>query len=330
MMASKLSCVVPTYHKGGFGPWFELDWTGRPNHSMAARHVVLAERKLMNYVYAVDLFIWIRDEDRDIAYTFYGMQPLLFDGTQRCLTGDARLWWLTQGELAIQGGSWAAFRTLIIARYGPLPDEEANMSYHDPYIYNDMYMRRWLNYVVEWQAYPNESTDHYCRRDGLPPEVNQFIRVPILVISLEHMIDAIMEEEIIAYKVQVAEPEDDYLLVLVNDAGIPEPLFEGGPVLPEDPIPAVPLQEAEANADNNKVDLADFLAVPEDQLEDPPIIIIAREDDEEDIEEEFEEEWEEFEGMEEEIENIEDDSEEILLGDDDGDVFSDVTTEYIV
>ncbi|GMN69095.1 hypothetical protein TIFTF001_038157 [Ficus carica] len=21
-----------------FGPWFELDWAGRPNHSMAARH----------------------------------------------------------------------------------------------------------------------------------------------------------------------------------------------------------------------------------------------------------------------------------------------------
>ena len=21
-----------------FGPWFELDWTGRPNHSMAACH----------------------------------------------------------------------------------------------------------------------------------------------------------------------------------------------------------------------------------------------------------------------------------------------------
>ncbi|GMN58769.1 hypothetical protein TIFTF001_027860 [Ficus carica] len=181
-------------------------------------------------------------------------------------------------------------------------------------------MRRYLNYVEEWQAYPNESMGHYCRRfqdamlpyiprdlddpewramhiikDRLPPEVRQFIPVSILVISLEHMIDAIMEEEIIAYKVQVAEPEDDYLLVLVDDAGIPEPLFEGGPVLPEDPIPVVPLQEippqeAEANADNYKVDLADFLAAPEDQLEDPLIIIITSKDDEEDIEEEFKEE----------------------------------------
>ncbi|GMN60000.1 hypothetical protein TIFTF001_029087 [Ficus carica] len=37
----------------GFGPWFELDWTSRPNHSMAVRHVVLAKRKLMSYVYPV-------------------------------------------------------------------------------------------------------------------------------------------------------------------------------------------------------------------------------------------------------------------------------------
>ncbi|GMN20960.1 hypothetical protein TIFTF001_048820 [Ficus carica] len=45
-----------------FGPRFELDRAGRPNHSMAAHHgmytyvkliVVLAERKLTTYVYAV-------------------------------------------------------------------------------------------------------------------------------------------------------------------------------------------------------------------------------------------------------------------------------------
>ncbi|GMN66553.1 hypothetical protein TIFTF001_035620 [Ficus carica] len=36
-----------------FGSWFELDWAGRPNHSMTVRHVVLAERKLTTYVYAV-------------------------------------------------------------------------------------------------------------------------------------------------------------------------------------------------------------------------------------------------------------------------------------
>ncbi|GMN70824.1 hypothetical protein TIFTF001_053990, partial [Ficus carica] len=36
-----------------FGSWLELDWAGRPNHSMTACHVVLAGRKLTTYVYAV-------------------------------------------------------------------------------------------------------------------------------------------------------------------------------------------------------------------------------------------------------------------------------------
>ncbi|GMN58266.1 hypothetical protein TIFTF001_027368 [Ficus carica] len=39
--------------KSGLVHDFELDWAGRPNHSMAALHVVLAERKLTTYVYAV-------------------------------------------------------------------------------------------------------------------------------------------------------------------------------------------------------------------------------------------------------------------------------------
>ncbi|GMN58260.1 hypothetical protein TIFTF001_027372 [Ficus carica] len=38
MTLSKFSRVIPTCHEGGFGPWFELDWTGHPNHSIAARH----------------------------------------------------------------------------------------------------------------------------------------------------------------------------------------------------------------------------------------------------------------------------------------------------
>ncbi|GMN65153.1 hypothetical protein TIFTF001_034226 [Ficus carica] len=38
MMIRKFSHVVPTCHEGGFGPWFKLDWAGRPNHSMAVRH----------------------------------------------------------------------------------------------------------------------------------------------------------------------------------------------------------------------------------------------------------------------------------------------------
>ncbi|GMN67079.1 hypothetical protein TIFTF001_036141 [Ficus carica] len=50
MMASKLPCVVPTCHEGGFGQWFELDWTGRPNHSMTARHGMYTHVKLKLYL----------------------------------------------------------------------------------------------------------------------------------------------------------------------------------------------------------------------------------------------------------------------------------------
>ena len=50
----------------------------------------------------------------------------------------------------------------------------------------------------------------------------------------------------------------------------------------------------EANVDNNKVDLAHFLATPEDS----PVIIIANDDDEENVKKE-------------------DDPEEILFGNDD-------------
>ena len=148
------------------------------------------------------------NENRDVALVFYGMQPLIYDGTRRtmsiigwlydmesifrichiearlqvllanrCLAGDARLWWLTLGEPAIPGGSWADFCVLIIARYRPLPDELANMPYHDIEIYNNMYMRRYVSYIVDWHAYPNESMGHYCQRfhDAMWPYIPQDI-----------------------------------------------------------------------------------------------------------------------------------------------------------
>ncbi|GMN22588.1 hypothetical protein TIFTF001_040294 [Ficus carica] len=51
---SKFYRVVPTYTRSGLVHGIELDRAGRPNLSMAARHVVLAEQKLTSYVYAVD------------------------------------------------------------------------------------------------------------------------------------------------------------------------------------------------------------------------------------------------------------------------------------
>ncbi|GMN54027.1 hypothetical protein TIFTF001_023159 [Ficus carica] len=329
------------------------------------------------------------DDDHDAAYTFYGMQPLVFDGTRytvslvgwlydmemifrichieaflqvplasRCLKRDARLWWMTLGERAMTGDSWAEFRALIIARYGPLPNEDAYLPYGDPEIYNDMYLGRYLGYVADWRAYPNESMGHYCRRfqdamlpyiprdlgdpelqalyllrEGLPSEIRIFVPAPMAGMTVEHMINDIMEAEIVAHMLQVDALVDDIIQVLVDDAGIPEPLFKGGSFLPEDPILVVPLQEiplqeAEVDAEGNEMDLIDFMAAPEDQPEHPPIIIIDSDDDEEDVEDEVEEQWEEQEQgvWEEEIEDFEDDPEEILFNDGDWDVDSDASS----
>ncbi|GMN20683.1 hypothetical protein TIFTF001_045367, partial [Ficus carica] len=153
------------------------------------------------------------DDDRDAALVFYGMQPLMFDGTQRtvslagwlydmesifgichieahlqvllatwCLAVEARVWWMTVGEPAMPGGTWVDFRILITARYGPPPDEDANMPACDPEIYNDMYLSRFLSYVADWSAYPNESMSHYCRRfqEAMLPHIPPAIGDPLL------------------------------------------------------------------------------------------------------------------------------------------------------
>ncbi|GMN63823.1 hypothetical protein TIFTF001_032883 [Ficus carica] len=263
-MASKLPRVVPTCLQVRFGPWFELDWTGRPNHSIAARHVVLAERKQTSYVYTVGgtLQSWYQSGFPSIH--FHGLpasatvitcgrgsircldlsrdEPIVIDRTRRtvslagwlndmetifrvchieahfqvvlasrCLAGNARLWWLTLWLPDVQGLAWADFRAFILARFGPLPYEGANRPYRNPKIYNDMYRRRYLSYVVE--CWMTRSGGH-C-------------------ISLETGY---------CWKLSVA-PVDDYMVEPVDDAGIAVPLFQGGPVWPEDPIPAIPLQE---------------------------------------------------------------------------------------
>ncbi|GMN25503.1 hypothetical protein TIFTF001_051444 [Ficus carica] len=332
---------------------------------MTARHVVLAERKLTTYVYAVDKYgsglrkagryrVCIRadsclpvsqfetmDDDRDATLVFYGMQPLLFDGTQRtvslagwlydmesifgichieahlqvllatrCLAVEARVWWMTEGKPVMPGGTWADFRILITARYGPPPDEDANMPTRDPEIYNDMYLSRFLSYVADWSAYPNESMGHYCRRfqeamlphippairdpllqalflirEGLPPHVRAFVPEPIAGMTLEGMIEIIMEAEIIVQGIQAAAPEEDQV-VPVHDADIEE-----------------------AGAENGVMDPAD---IPEDHPEDPPVIIVASDDEEEDFDD---------------LEEPEEDPEEILFDHADWDADSDVSSD---
>ncbi|GMN69216.1 hypothetical protein TIFTF001_038267 [Ficus carica] len=354
MMASKLPRVVPTCLQVKFGPWFELDWTGRPNHSMAARHGTYTQVK------TVSLAGWLNDMETifRVCHIEAHFQVVL---ASSCLAGNAILWWLTLGLPDVQGQAWADFCAFILARFRPLPDDATNRPYCDPEIYNDRYGRRYLSYVAEWYAYPNESMGHYCQRfreamlpyiprelddpewralhiirDGLPPEVKRYILAPIRGIVLDDMIDAIMEAEVIAYMVQAqaAAPVDDYMVEPVDDAGIAKPLFQGGPVWPEDPIPTIPLQEipleeAGVNANDNEVDSTEFGANPEDHPENPPIFIIVSNDKEEEVEEEeeIEEVWEKHEIIEaEEQEDWGDDPEEILFEDEEWDVFSDMTT----
>ncbi|GMN60800.1 hypothetical protein TIFTF001_029884 [Ficus carica] len=345
------------------GSWFELDWAGRPNHSMAARHVVLAERKLTTYVYAVDKYgngirkagryrVGIRadsslpvsqsetmDEDRDAALVFYGMQPLLFDGTRRtvslvgwlydmesifricqieahlqvllatrCLAVDARIWWITVGEPAMPGGTWVNFRTVITERYGPLPDEDANMPYRDPEIYNDMYLGHYLSYVVDWRAYPNESMGHYCQRfrDAMLPHIPHDLGSPLL--QALFLLREGLPPNIIVHEMQAAALEEDQV-VPVYDAGI-----------------------AEAGAEDDVMDPADIPADPEDHLEDPPVIIIESDNEKED--EEDQEQWEEQEGaIEEDLDNLEEpeeDPEKILFDHADWDANSDVSSDRLI
>ncbi|GMN66993.1 hypothetical protein TIFTF001_036056 [Ficus carica] len=207
---------------------------------MAARHVVLAERKLIVHVYAVDVTAyvgWVVTElvsERVPAFWSHSLPAsatVVVPLASRCLVAGARIWWITLGEPAIPRGTWADFCTLIISCYGLFHDEDANMPYRDPDIYRDMYLGRYL----KLQAL------HFLR-GGLPPNVRLFILEPMAGMTLEDMMSDIMEAEIIAHTMQVAAMEDDYV-VPVDDAGIAEPLFHGGPVMPEDPIPAMPFQK---------------------------------------------------------------------------------------
>ena len=297
------------------------------------------------------------DDDREAASTFMEMRPLFFDGTRRtvslaawlydmeqiflichiearlqvslasrCLILDALLWWRTIGERALPDRTWAHFRAIVVARYGPLPDEGVDMPHRDPYIYRDMYHAQYLSYAAVWHAYPHETMSHYCRRfqeamlphipqdvgspemhalqtlrDGLPAHIRIYVPAPLAGMTVEQMIGDILEAEMVAHIVQadafVAEPQ-----VPVDDAGMGEPFYGAGPLFPEDPIPAVPLQEipppeVEEDMAVDDFDPADLLAVPEDPPEDPPVIDIPDDDEEdeepeedhgEDVEPEFE------------------------------------------
>ncbi|GMN64572.1 hypothetical protein TIFTF001_033646 [Ficus carica] len=217
------------------------------------------------------------DEDRDASLAFWEMEPGTFDGTQgpaalaewlhdmetifilchigahlqvllasRRLTGEAHLWWLSLEDPRIPMDVWTNFRSLI--------------------------MRRYASYVAAWRAYPNESMGHYCQRfrdailpytplgtlmmqtlciirGGLPPEIMDFTPLAAPEMTLDEMIEAIMDAEILANWVraipEVPTPmfEDDHPFVPMDDAGMGEPVFYGGPFMLEEPILVIPIQE---------------------------------------------------------------------------------------
>ncbi|GMN46163.1 hypothetical protein TIFTF001_015342 [Ficus carica] len=146
--------------------------------------------------------------------------------------------------------------------------------------------------------------------------------------TVGHMIDFIMDAEIVSHAMQadayVVEPQ-----IPVDDAGIGEPMFEAGPAFPEDPIPAAPLQEVpapEVDIEADDPDTDDDMDAPED----PPIIDISSDDEDDGEEPEYEPGYG---GWIDEGDEFEDDPEEILFDDGDWDANSDassvVTIEYI-
>ncbi|GMN47188.1 hypothetical protein TIFTF001_016374 [Ficus carica] len=127
-------------------------------------------------------------------------------------------------------------------------------------------------------------------RNGSPHQIRQNVPAPTLDMTVGHMIDYIMDAEIVAHAMQadayVVEPQ-----VPVDDAGIGEPMFEAGPAFLEDLIPAVPLQEVpapevEIEADDHDAD--DDMDAPEDQLKDPPIVDISSDEEDDGEEPEYE------------------------------------------
>ncbi|GMN66815.1 hypothetical protein TIFTF001_035913 [Ficus carica] len=99
------------------------------------------------------------------------------------------------------------------------------------------------------------------------------------------MIADILEAEMVAHAMQA----DAYVVdhpVLADDAGLGEPQYEVGPIFPEDPIPAVPVQEVPAHEAEDQIDAedaADDIVTPEDPPADPPIVNISNDDEDEDM-----------------------------------------------
>ncbi|GMN75329.1 hypothetical protein TIFTF001_056406, partial [Ficus carica] len=160
-----------------------------------------------------------------------------------------------------------------------------------------MNLVRYLNYVYDWHAYPGESMGHYCRRfqEAMLPHIPDLDNPEMRALQLlrEGLPPEIKEYADVLVNDNGQEP--------VNDVGMEEPPFQWGPVLPEDPIPAMPLQEIPPQEDGVDDDALDPEEFPDnlELLEDPPEINMDN-------------------GEGEQV-DIKDDPEEIIFGDEDWD-----------
>ncbi|GMN24859.1 hypothetical protein TIFTF001_045893 [Ficus carica] len=319
-----------------------------------------------------------------ILWFFYGSRPLLYDGTgrsvtvsawlydmemifytchiedrsqvslaSRCLITDARLWWMTYGEQQMPSRTWAHFRVVVLAQYGPIPmgGPDDDGQYRDPEIYQDMHYRRYQSFIADWYAYPQESTGHYCcrfqevilpyipqdmphpqlqalviLRNGVPPRIRRFVKEPTIERTVGDMMDDILQVEVTAHMAQADAFMNEHQ-VPVDDVGIGGPQHEVGPMFLEDPIPAMPVQEILAQEAEDQMDAegpADDLIAPVDPPEDPPVIIIPSDD--EDEEDDMEPEVEQGDWVED-IDDAEGDPEEIRFHNEDWDEDSDADSD---
>ncbi|GMN21845.1 hypothetical protein TIFTF001_045563 [Ficus carica] len=131
---------------------------------------------------------------------------------------------MTLEEQTLPERTWAHFRAIVIARFGPILEEGAGEPYHDPEIYRDMQHRRYQNFVTDWHAYPQESMGHYCQRfqeamlphipqdipspgmqalvilrNGLPLQIRQYVAVLMLGMTVGDMIADILEAEMVGH-----------------------------------------------------------------------------------------------------------------------------------
>ena len=122
-------------------------------------------------------------------------------------------------------------------------------------------------------------------RNGLPPQIRQYVAEPMLAMTVEDMIADILEAEMVAHAMQAEAYVADHP-VPVDDAGIAEQMFEAGPAFPEVSIPAVPVHEVPAPEVEVQIDAegaAEDLVAPEDPPADPPIVDISSDDEDEDM-----------------------------------------------